>query len=146
MLFPPRPVHLLSKRLVILSLVSIFITHVCKFITEEFLSHILLAIRVGESQRRSRKKYGMRDTGYGVRGTGCGVSSTERGVSGSIKRDHNPYSEMGTPKRHLLHVLEAPTVGMIFSPTYCTSLQNFLLVQTMVPRGTSPAAADRGAV
>ena len=89
---------------------------------------------------------GIRDTGYGVRGTGCGVSSTERGVSGSIKRDHNPYSEMGTPKRHLLHVPEAPTVGMIFSPTYCTSLQNFLLVQTMVPRGTYPAVAYRVAV
>ena len=85
----------------------------------------------------------MRDTGYGVRGTGCGIPSTEYRVrdTGFIKNDQSPYSNMGTPKCHLLHVLEVLTVGMIFSPTNCTSLQNFLLIQIMVPRGTYPAAA-----
>ena len=120
-----------------------FITHVCKFITEEFLSHILLAIRVGESQRRSKKKCGIRDTGYEGRDAGYRVPSTEYRVrdTGFIKNDQSPYSNMGTPKCHLLHVLEVLTVGMIFSPTNCTSLQNFLLIQIMVPRGTYPAAA-----
>ena len=92
--------------------------------------------------------YGIRDTGYEGRDSGYRVPSTEYRVrdTGFIKNDQSPYSNMGTPKCHLLHVLEIPTVGTIFSPTYCTSLQNFLLIQTMVPRGTYPAAAYRVAV